>query len=423
MSHTARMAQDVSVDGRRLLSRLDRFAQIGATPRGGVNRQALTEGDREARALLARLGRERGFALRQDAAANLFLRREGVEASLPPLLLGSHLDTQPTGGRFDGALGVLAGLEVLEALEDAGVSTPRAVELVAWTNEEGSRFAPGAMGSRAFSDETLPESWLEARAPDGARLGDELAETLRALPDVPLAPLGAPIASYLELHIEQGPILEREGLPIGVVSGIQGTRWLEVTLEGASAHAGTTPLAFRRDPMMAAAAALAALQAAVMPDDEDARLTVGRIEAQPGSINAIPERVRFTLDLRHPRQERLDEIDALVRTICEREAERAQCRLQVRLLNDMAPSAFPEGMLKLAEAACTKAGLASRRIVSGAFHDALFLARKAPALMLFTPCRDGISHNEAEHVEPRFCVSGATALLETTLAVLRSLKG
>ncbi|KTR05618.1 allantoate amidohydrolase [Aureimonas ureilytica] len=417
------MAQDISVDGGRLLSRLDRFAAIGATPRGGVNRQALTSGDREARALLASLGRERGFALRQDAAANLFLRREGANASLPPLLLGSHLDTQPTGGRFDGALGILAGLEVLETLEDAGVSTPRAVELVAWTNEEGSRFAPGAMGSRAFADETLPESWLEARAPDGARLGDELAQTLRALPDVPLAPLGARVASYLELHIEQGPILEREGLPIGVVSGIQGTRWLEVTLEGASAHAGTTPLAFRRDPMMAATAALAALQADVMPRDSDARLTVGRIKAEPGSINAIPERVRFTLDLRHPSQERLDEMDALVRTVCEREAERARCGLHVRLLNDMAPSAFPEAMLALAEAACTKAGLANRRIVSGAFHDALFLARKAPALMLFTPCRDGISHNEAEHVEPRFCVSGATALLETTLAVLCSLEG
>ncbi|WP_244496285.1 Zn-dependent hydrolase [Aureimonas ureilytica] len=423
MSRTARMAQDISVDGGRLLSRLDRFAAIGATPRGGVNRQALTEGDREARALLASLGRERGFALRQDAAANLFLRREGANASLPPVLLGSHLDTQPTGGRFDGALGVLAGLEVLEALENAGALTPRAVELVAWTNEEGSRFAPGAMGSRAFADETLPESWLEARAPDGARLGDELAQTLRALPDVPLAPLGARVASYLELHIEQGPILEREGLPIGVVSGIQGTRWLEVTLEGASAHAGTTPLAFRRDPMMAAAAALAALQADVMPQDEDARLTVGRIEAEPGSINAIPERVRFTLDLRHPSQERLDEMDALARTVCEREAERARCGLHVRLLNDMAPSAFPEAMLALAEAACTKAGFANRRIVSGAFHDALFLARKAPALMLFTPCRDGISHNEAEHVEPRFCVSGATALLETTLAVLCSLEG
>ncbi len=423
MSRTARMAQDISVDGGRLLSRLNRFAAIGATPRGGVNRQALTEGDREARALLASLGRERGFALRQDAAANLFLRREGANASLPPLLLGSHLDTQPTGGRFDGALGVLAGLEVLETLEDAGALTPRAVELVAWTNEEGSRFAPGAMGSRAFADETLPESWLEARAPDGARLGDELAETLRALPDVPLAPLGARVASYLELHIEQGPILEREGLPIGVVSGIQGTRWLEVTLEGASAHAGTTPLAFRRDPMMATAAALAALQADVMSRDSDARLTVGRIEAEPGSINAIPERVRFTLDLRHPSQERLDEMDALARTVCEREAERARCGLHVRLLNDMAPSAFPEAMLALAEAACTKAGLANRRIVSGAFHDALFLARKAPALMLFTPCRDGISHNEAEHVEPRFCVSGATALLETTLAVLSSLEG
>uniref|UniRef100_UPI000782C65F hydantoinase/carbamoylase family amidase n=1 Tax=Aureimonas sp. AU40 TaxID=1637747 RepID=UPI000782C65F len=305
----------------RLATRLARFAEIGATPRGGVNRQALTEGDRQARALLADLALARGFSLRQDEAANLFLRREGGDPALPPLLLGSHLDTQPTGGRFDGALGVLAGFEVLEALEDVGAQTGRAVELVSWTNEEGCRFAPGAMGSQAFAQGQMAPEWREAHAPDGARLDDELALTLAALPGVPLAPLGSPIAAYLELHIEQGPILEREDVPVGVVTGIQGTVWLEVTLTGQAAHAGTTPLDFRRDPLAAATRLLAALHGEVMPSDPQARFTVGRIEASPGSVNAVPESVTFTVDLRHPDAERLAALEQRVREAAMREAD------------------------------------------------------------------------------------------------------
>ncbi|WP_062014527.1 Zn-dependent hydrolase [Aureimonas sp. AU4] len=404
----------------RLHDRLARFARIGATARGGVNRQALTEGDREARALLAELGRTRGFAPRQDAAANLFLRREGRDPSLPPLMLGSHLDTQPTGGRFDGALGVLAALEVLEALEDAGVETPRAVELACWTNEEGSRFAPGAMGSQAFAAGALAPEWLEARSPDGARLADELDGTLRALPGVPIARLGTPLAAYLELHIEQGPVLERENIPVGVVTGIQGTVWLEVVIEGRAAHAGTTPLAFRRDPMVAAGAILHTLHEGIMPGDDDARFTVGRIDAYPGSVNAIPERVTFSVDLRHPDAETLGELERRVRAVCRREAERAGCALTLRPLVHMPPVAFPAAMVELVEAGARRAGLASRRLVSGAFHDALYLASRAPAAMIFCPCRDGVSHNEAEDVEPRFVAAGATALLEAATGFLRS---
>ncbi|GGE13870.1 Zn-dependent hydrolase [Aureimonas endophytica] len=402
----------------RLLDRLAAFAAIGRTAKGGVDRQALTEGDRAARALLARLARARGFALFQDAAANLFVRREGADSGLPPLLVGSHLDTQPTGGRFDGALGTLAAFELLEALEDAGLATPRAVELVAWTNEEGSRFSPGCLGSQAFAAGRLAPEWLEARAPDGARLGEELAATLAALPEVAMRPLGTPVAAYLELHIEQGPVLEREDVPIGAVSAIQGTRWLEVTMEGAAAHAGTTPLAFRRDPMVAAVAALHHLQTRVMPEDPAARLTVGRIRAEPGSINAVPERVSFSVDIRHPDAGRLAAIEAEVRDVCTASATAQDCTARVAVRFDMAPLAFAEEMIRAVETAAAKAGLASRRLVSGAFHDALFLARVAPAGMIFVPCRDGVSHNEAEDVEPRFSAAGATVLLGGALELL-----
>ncbi len=401
----------------RLQERLERFAGIGATPKGGVDRQALTAGDREARALLAGLARDRGLAVRQDAAANLFLRREGSRPDLLPLLLGSHLDTQPTGGRFDGALGVLAAFEVLEALEDVRLPSERAVEVAVWTNEEGSRFAPGAMGSQAFAARAIPPEWLASRGADGAVLGEELDRTLASLA-VPAAPLGFPIAAYLELHIEQGPVLEREDIPVGIVTGIQGTLWLEIEIEGQAAHAGTTPLAFRRDSMRAAAAALAELYGSVMPGDEDARFTVGRIDARPGSVNAIPERVRFTIDLRHPDAGVLRDLAARIAGVYEKACAAAGCGLSIRRLVDMPPIAFPAEMVERIEASARRVGLASRRIVSGAFHDALYLARCAPTAMIFCPCRDGISHNEAEHVEARFVSAGASVLLEATLSFL-----
>lgn len=411
------MSRRPAIQAERLLGRLDRFAAIGATAKGGVNRQALTEGDRDVRMLLASLATARGFIVRQDEAANLFLRREGTDADLPPLLLGSHLDTQPTGGRFDGALGVLAAFEVLEVLEDVGFQAARSVEVAVWTNEEGSRFAPGAMGSQAFAARSLPAEWLDARSTDGARLGSELDATIASLP-APLVPLGFPIAAYLELHIEQGPVLEREDTPIGVVTGIQGTLWLEVEITGQAAHAGTTPLDFRRDPMRAAAAAMADLYRTIMPSDPDARFTIGRIEAQPGSVNAVPERVRFTIDLRHPDAAVLGALAGRVRDAYESACAQAGCAVSIRRLVDMPPTTFPEAMVEHVEASAARAGLASRRIVSGAFHDALYLARCAPTAMIFCPCRDGISHNEAEHVEPRFAVAGATVLLEASLSLL-----
>jgi N-carbamoyl-L-amino-acid hydrolase len=411
------------VNGERLLQRLEAFARIGATPAGGVNRQALSTEDRAARNLLAELALARGFKVFQDAMANLFIHRGGRDNSLPPLLIGSHLDSQPTGGRYDGALGTLAAFETLEALEDAGVQTLAPIEAVAWTNEEGSRFAPGVMGSMAFAGAANPAEWHSLTGSDGASFADELAATLAALPEAAMRQLGMSVSGYLELHIEQGPSLEKEGLAVGVVTGVQGTRWLKVTVTGEAGHAGTTPLLYRRDPMVAAVGMLHELQSSVMPSDADARLTVGRIATIPGSVNAIPKAVTFSLDLRHPSAIRLAAIEAGVRAICHDEGKKQGCSVEITTAFDMPPGVFAPDMIDTIEAAANRLSLPSKKMVSGAFHDALFVSKVAPTAMIFVPCRNGISHNEAEHVEPASIIDGARLLLEATIAVVIGVAG
>ncbi len=409
------------INGQRLLKRLDDFAAIGATPAGGVNRQALSPEDRTARSLLASLAIERGFAVFQDDMANLFIRREGKSKASPPFLIGSHLDSQPTGGRYDGALGTLAAFEVLETLEDEGIETDAPIEVVAWTNEEGSRFVPGTMGSMAFSLGQSPEEWHGLRGTDGIFFHDALTETLGALPVAEQRKLGFPILGYLELHIEQGPTLEKENIPIGVVNGVQGTRWLEVTVTGQAAHAGTTQLAFRRDPMVAVASALHTLHGTIMSLDEDARLTVGRITAHPGSINAIPGSVTLTIDLRHPESDRLNVIEAQVLDTFQAAAAAQSCQADLRKTFDMSPASFSSISIDGIENAARDLGLAFKPMVSGAFHDALYISHVAPTAMIFVPCREGLSHNEAEYVEPEHSVAGAQTLFQSTLKVMDSL--
>lgn len=411
----------LQVNGERLLSRLDQFAAIGATPKGGVNRQALTALDRQARQLLADLGRARGFSIYQDPIANLFVRREGLDPDLPPLLIGSHLDSQPLGGRFDGALGTLCAFEVLETLEDHGIETERTVEVVAFTNEEGCRFAPGCMGSMAFSQKSIPEAWQTAKATDGALFADELAETLNDLQGAAMRPLGFPINAYLEVHIEQGPSLEKEGLPIGIVTGIQGTRWLQVTISGQTAHAGTTALSYRKDPMRAAVSGLNVLYYDIMQQDPRSRLTVGRFSLEPGAINAIPAAVTFSLDIRHPNSDQLNLIEAKIRKVLHEHVGKNGCDLEIEELFDMAPAHFTDHLVATVESAAMDAGFAYKCMVSGAFHDALFVNRVAPSAMIFTPCRDGLSHNEEEYVKPADSVAGAQVLLTASLQLLSNL--
>jgi len=409
----------VDIDGNRLNARLEAFAAIGGTVKGGVNRQALTDGDRQARQLLAELALARGFTVSQDPMANLFIRRAGRNDTLAPVVIGSHLDSQPAGGRFDGALGTLSAFEVLESLEDAGIETERPVVVVSWTNEEGCRFAPGCMGSMAFAAGEIPPDWQGKLATDGASLVEELKATIKSLPQAQMISLGFPIHAYIEVHIEQGPALEANDIPIGVVGGIQGTRWLDVVIRGQTAHAGTTGLAYRRDPLRALTAALSGLYETIMLDDTDARFTVGRISVEPGSVNAIPDVARCTVDMRHPDPMRLDEIEQRVLSSIAKEAKRQGCEAEISRSFDMASCAFSTDLQAAIEQAAMVRGLKSTPMLSGAFHDALFVNRVAPAAMIFVPCRDGLSHNEAEHVQPVHAVAGCAVLAEATLATSR----
>jgi N-carbamoyl-L-amino-acid hydrolase len=355
----------------------------------------------------------------QDPVANLFIRRSGRDDRAPPLLIGSHLDSQPAGGRFDGALGTLSAFEVLESLEDAGIETDRAIEVVAWTNEEGCRFAPGCMGSSAFSARAIPAEWPDFVATDGAVFGDELRETLEALPQAAMRDLGMPVHAYLEVHIEQGPSLEKDDIPIGIVTGIQGTRWLQVNVSGQTAHAGTTALSYRRDPLRAMISALDTLYSTVMPQDESVRFTIGRIEVEPGAINAIPALARCTIDIRHPDPLAIDRLNATIEQCFRECAEAQRCEVLFKRSFDMPPATFPEKLLTVLERAAEGIGLATKRMVSGAFHDALFVNRIAPSAMIFVPCRDGLSHNEAEYTAPGHVVSGARLLLQSTIELAK----
>lgn len=412
------MTQTLSINGQRLIDRLDRFAQIGATAKGGVNRQALTGLDRQARQLLTELALQRGFKVFQDPIANLFIRREGRNPDLSPLLIGSHLDSQPAGGRFDGALGTLAAFEVLETLEDCGVETERPVEVVSFTNEEGCRFAPGCMGSMAFAAGSIPSAWETVRATDGALFADELSATLESLPVAVMRPLGTPVFAYLEVHIEQGPSLEKEGLPIGIVTGIQGTRWLEVIIEGQTAHAGTTALQYRHDPMQATANALAELYRDIMPADPAARFTIGRMALEPGAVNAIPATVRFTIDFRHPSLTTIGVMEQTIRMAIQQAAADTGCSATISQIFDMPPASFPDELLAVLDQAAQERDFATKRMLSGAFHDALFMNRVAPSAMIFVPCRDGLSHNEAEYVEQEHSIAGGNMLLASLLQLL-----
>jgi N-carbamoyl-L-amino-acid hydrolase len=397
------------INAQRLHRHLDEVAAFGRTEKGGVNRQALSAEDRAARAWLVARAEARGFVTTTDEIANLFIRRAGGDPSLPAILIGSHLDSQPTGGRYDGALGVIAAFECLEALEDAGIATRHPVEAVAWTNEEGSRFEPGAMGSQIHSGAAVLPDWLDHRDRSGCTLAKALNDTRMALPHLGRHAVGLP-AAYVELHIEQGPVLEQDGKTIGVVTGIQGTRWFEIVVEGTAAHAGTTPGRYRRDALRMTRQILEALDP-IMAEDEDARVTCGRLTVAPDSINVIPDKVTFNLDLRHVDWRRLDGLEHRLRTEVARWAGRSS---RVTRLVDLPPCRFPSPMVDLIEDAAKTLDLPYRRLLSGAFHDALYLARICPTGMIFVPSRGGLSHNEAEFTAPGHIEAGARLLLAVT---------
>ena len=398
-------------DGGRQWQRLMQLAKLGAIPGDGVNRACLTELDGEARRLLIGWAREAGAEPSVDAAGNLWLRRAGTEADAAPVLTGSHIDTQPNGGRFDGSYGVVAGLEILAALHDAGESTRRPVELVAWTNEEGGRFAPGCMGSMSWSGRRPLSDFLDVRDSDGLRFADALAAQQAQEADLPRRPLGHVPHAYVEAHIEQGPRLEREGLDIGVVTGIQGSRWFTVTLRGETAHAGTTPLAARRDAVRGMVAVITALQALTHDPEDVLRFTTGRILVEPNTSNSVPALASFTIDLRHPNAAVLGRVgDAVEATV--RQAA-AGLGVEVQETFNAPPIAFAEPVVEAVERAARAEGLRTLRLPSGAFHDAQFAAGVCPSAMIFVPCRNGVSHNPAEYSSPEQLAAGTAVLLRT----------
>ena len=400
-----------AVDEARQWGRLMELAELGAIPGNGVNRAALTKLDRVARRLVIGWAEEIGARVSVDEAANLWIRVEGHEPGAAPVVTGSHMDTQPKGGRFDGAYGVIAGLEAVCALHEAGIVTRRPIEVVAWTNEEGGRFAPGCTGSMSWSGFKPAHSWDDVRDSDGVFYGAALAEQLAAESDLARRPLGGAIHAYVEAHIEQGPRLEAEGLDIGVVTGIQGSRWFTVTIEGESAHAGTAPLSLRRDAMLDAMRAIAALSEAMADPEDVLRFTVGRMSVSPNSSNSVADRVVFSIDLRHPDRETLLARGAAIPGIID--AAVRCCRATLVENFHAMPIDFDAGVIDAVEQAAVAEGLGAVRMASGAFHDAQFAAQVGPAGMIFVPSHKGISHNPAEYSSAAQLAAGTRVLART----------
>ena len=405
------MSSANAVKEDRLWQRHADMAKLGGTPKGGVNRQALSPEDAAARNLLASWAKARGFAVFTDAIGNLFVRREGTDARARPVMSGSHMDSQPTGGRFDGMYGVLAAFEALEALEDARIKTKRPVIAVAWTNEEGSRFQPGAMGSAVFAGHNRLDDMLKVKDWKGVVLKDALAETLEAAP----APMregkpGFSVDGYIEAHIEQGPRLENEKKIIGVVTAIQGSRRYIVEIEGEEAHAGTTPRAARKDAFAAATRIAAAMYEATTDADDTLRFTIGRVEVAPGSPNTVPGKASFTIDMRHPQDAELEAHEKKLRDIVA--ARAAPCPAILTRVTAVAPTDFDLTVIDLVRAKANELKLSNMDMPSGAGHDAMHIAKLCPAGMIFVPCERGISHNEIENATPADLAAGARVLVE-----------
>ncbi len=387
------------------------MAEIGATPKGGVCRLTVSDEDRIGRDLFAKWCREAGLTVEVDAMGNMFARRKGRLAG-PAVMSGSHLDSQPTGGKFDGALGVLAALEVVEALNDAGIETEHPIEIVNWTNEEGARFAPAMVSSGVYAGEFDMDAVYDGRDRAGLRFGDELAR-IGYKGDAPMG--GRDWKASFEVHIEQGPILEQEDKLVGVVARVQGIRWFDVTLHGAEVHAGTTPMDRRRDPIRALHEMLKGCYEMAAAHGEWARFTVGDMTVQPGSRNTVPGRVTFTIDLRHPEDQVLDSMERAIRAAGEAAGTPHGIDVEVTRIWASAPVVFDAGCIAAVAQAADLCGYETREMISGAGHDSVYVARSTPTAMIFVTSKDGISHNEAEYSSPEACEAGANVLLHAVL--------
>ncbi len=405
---------NLKVNGPRLWDSLMEMARIGDTPKGGVNRLTLTDLDRQSRDLFVSWCKKAGCTVTVDQIGSLFARRAGTDPSLAPVMIGSHLDTQPTGGKFDGALGVMAALEVVRTLNDLDIKTRHPVEICMWTNEEGSRFAPAMTASGVFAGVLKLDDALKIRDVDGNEIGKELNRIGYAGTE-PVG--GRPVRALFEVHIEQGPILEEDGIDIGIVTAANGQKWYEITLTGVESHAGPTPMNRRKDALVGAARIVELVNQIGHAHDPAACATCGMIQSYPNSRNVIPGRVFLTIDFRHPDGARLLAMDKALRAGIQEIVNRTGLTYEMKLVADFPPQPFDPVCVAAVAKAAKRLGYSTREITSGAGHDAVYMARICPAAMIFTPCIDGISHNEAEDMKPEWATAGADVLLQAVLEV------
>jgi len=406
------MTTNIRIDGDRLWDSLMELAKIGATEKGGVCRLALTDLDRQARDLFCRWTETAGCKISIDKMGNIFARRPGKDNSLAPVMTGSHIDTQPTGGKFDGNYGVLAGLEVIRTLNDFNYETIRPVEVVVWTNEEGSRFAPAMIASGVFAGVFDLDYGLARKDVEGKTMGEEL-KRIGYAGDAACG--GRPLAAFFEAHIEQGPILEAEGKTIGVVEGVQGIRWYEVTVTGQEAHAGPTPMPRRKDALVGVSRMVTAVNRIGLSRPPYACATVGMLQVSPNSRNVIPGKVFFTIDFRHPDPDVLAGMGRDMEAECEKIAGELKLELDFKEIWYSPPVKFAGECVGAVRKAAEELGFSNRSIVSGAGHDSVYLSRVAPTGMIFVPCKDGISHNEIEDAKREDLAAGCDVLLRAII--------
>ena len=404
--------KNFKVNSDRLWESLMKMAKIGETEKGGVCRLALTDVDKKARDLFVQWCESSGCKVTVDEMGNIFGRREGKNSDLAPVMTGSHIDSQPTGGKFDGIYGVLAGLEVIRTLNDMNIETERSIEVSAWTNEEGSRFAPAMIASGVFGGIFDLEYGLSREDSEGNSIGDELKRIGYAGPE---KCGGREISAFFEAHIEQGPILESEEKTIGVVQGVQGMRWYDIEVTGMESHAGTTPMDRRKDAIVCASRMVEALDKLGNDNKPDARTTCGVFEISPGSRNVIPGHVSFTADIRHPDSEILADLGIKYKDTCKKIAEEMGIELKFDEIWYSPPVKFDSACVNAVEGAANSLGMKNRPITSGAGHDAVYISNVAPAGMIFIPCEDGISHNEIEAATKEDIAAGCDVLLNAML--------
>ena len=404
---------ELRIDGSRLWASLMELAHIGATPKGGVKRLALTDLDRQGRDLVVGWGKKAGLAVTVDQIGNVFMRREGSNPALAPIVTGSHIDTQPTGGKFDGNYGVLAGLEVVRTLNDANITTEASIEVAFWTNEEGSRFVPVMMGSGVFCGAFSLATAYAAKDLEGKTVKDELARIGYLGEQVPGQ---HPIGAYFETHIEQGPVLEDADKVIGVVPAVMGLSWYDCVVSGMEAHAGPTPMGLRKDALQVSTRIMQEVVAIANRYPPYGRGTVGMVQLFPNSRNVIPGEVKFSIDLRNVNDELLDTMHREMLAFIDQTRVDSGLAISIERVSYYPPCAFHPDCVGAVRAATEKLGYSTMDVVSGAGHDAIYAARLAPAGMIFVPCKDGISHNEIEDAKAEHLEAGCNVLLHAMLA-------